>query len=91
MEYGSGDITFINYRALPGDANSDLLVDVTDFNIWNVNKFTSGTDRTTGDFNGDGVTDVSDFNLWNINKFTAAVASRPVPEPAAPRWTQQYR
>ncbi len=67
---------------LPGDANLDGIVDVSDFNIWNQNKFVShdptspGTGWSTGDFNGDGVTDVADFNIWNNNKFTSAV--RPV-------------
>ena len=67
---------------LPGDANLDGIVDVSDFNIWNRNKFVSndpdspGMGWSTGDFNGDGVTDVADFNIWNINKFTSAL--RPV-------------
>ena len=62
-----------------GDANLDGVVDVSDFNIWNLNKFTSndpalpGKGWATGDFNCDGVTDVSDFNIWNINKFTSAL------------------
>lgn len=52
-----------------GDANQDGAVDVSDFNIWNENKFQSGT-WGTGDFNCDGVVDVADFNVWNDNKFT---------------------
>ncbi len=40
----SGDVTFINYLALPGDANGDMTVDGQDFVIWNANKFTSGND-----------------------------------------------
>jgi hypothetical protein len=62
----------------PGDANLDTETDVLDFNIWNANKFTSGTEWRTGDFNGDSVTDLSDFNIWNANKFTSA----PDPTPA---------
>ncbi|MEM7312662.1 MAG: N-acetylmuramoyl-L-alanine amidase, partial [Planctomycetota bacterium] len=60
-----------------GDANLDFTVDISDFNLWNANKFTSGTTWCQGDFNGDGVTDISDFNLWNSNKFTTANTSPP--------------
>ncbi len=57
---------------LPGDANLSGVVDVSDFNIWNNNKFTANTAWCSGDFNADGVVDVSDFNIWNINKFTSS-------------------
>ena len=70
---------------LPGDANLDGVVDVSDFNLWNGSKFTNTAAWCSGDFNTDGVVDVSDFNLWNGNKFTAA-DSRPaaaVPEPGS--------
>lgn len=66
-----------HYLAIPGDANGDGLVDASDFNIWNSNKFASGTNWNSGDFNGDGITDASDFNVWNSNKFTSALT---VPE-----------
>ena len=70
----------------PGDANLDGVTDLSDFNIWNANKFTSDADWTTGDFDGDGTTDLSDFNIWNAHKFTvaqggAAPAPTEVPEP----------
>ena len=82
VEYGEADVIVANYRALPGDANGDLVVDISDFNLWNANKFTIGTDWTTGDFNGDGLTDISDFNVWNTNKFTSVIGNlRAVPEP----------
>jgi hypothetical protein len=71
-----------------GDANLDGRTDVSDFNIWNANKFTNSTGWCTGDFNGDGQTDVSDFNLWNSNKFTSAAASSAVPA-AVPEPTGQ--
>ena len=58
------------YGTQPGDANLDYLVDISDFNIWNSNKFAGNNDFTTADFNLDGVTDISDFNLWNSRKFT---------------------
>ncbi len=72
---------------LPGDANRDGVVDASDFNIWNVNKFTSGTDWGRGDFSGDGVTDVSDFTLWNANKFTSLpLEPLSVPESLGSGW-----
>lgn len=58
---------------LPGDANLDGTVDGPDFNIWNANKFTTGSGWCGGDFSADGVTDGSDFNIWNANKFTSAL------------------
>ena len=69
---------------LPGDANLDGVVDVSDFNTWNANKFTSVAAWCSGDFSADGVVDVSDFNTWNSNKFTSSdSAAAAVPEPAA--------
>ena len=82
LDYASTELNWFNYQALEGDANGDGVVDTSDFNIWNINKFTSGTDWTTGDFNGDGVTDVSDFGIWNANKFTSVdFSASVVPEP----------
>ncbi len=63
-----------------GDINLDGVVDISDFNLWNANKFTSGG-WAHGDGNCDGVVDISDFNIWNANKFQAA-DSVVVPEPA---------
>ena len=57
---------------LHGDANLDGAVDVQDFNVWNANKFTTGTGWCSADFNADGVVDVLDFNSWNANKFQSA-------------------
>ena len=54
---------------LLGDANLDGRVDVSDFNLWNSNKFNTTSDWTAADLNADGLVDVSDFNLWNSNKF----------------------
>ncbi|MEM7312197.1 MAG: hypothetical protein AAF497_03500 [Planctomycetota bacterium] len=65
---------------LLGDANLDGNVDVSDFNIWNSNKFQPNASWCNGDFNADGNVDVSDFNLWNTNKFQSA-SSAAVPEP----------
>ncbi len=68
---------------LVGDANLDGVVDVSDFNQWNSNKFGMTAQWTRGDFNADGFTDVSDFNLWNANKFKSSAGMRPVPEPGS--------
>ena len=68
---------------LPGDANLDGSVDVSDFNLWNAHKFTSTAAWCRGDFNADGVTDVSDFNVWNVYKFSSSDHVSAVPEPGA--------
>ena len=51
------------------------VVDATDFNVWNENKFTNASSWCRGDFNADGVIDVSDFNAWNNNKFQSSVGT----------------
>lgn len=65
---------------LPGDANLSGTVDISDFNIWNANKFTNTPAWCRGDFNASGSVDTSDFNIWNANKFTASDVNA-VPEP----------
>ena len=57
---------------LLGDANLDGSVDVSDFNLWNGNKFTGQALWSAGDFSADGSVDVSDFNVWNGNKFQSS-------------------
>ena len=64
---------------LLGDANLDGVVDVSDFNIWNSNKFTNQAIWCSGNFSADNAIDVSDFNIWNSNKFQSSAES--VPEP----------
>ena len=68
---------------LVADANLDGVVDVSDFNTWNSNKFTMTAAWCRGDFNADGVVDVSDFNSWNSNKFSSSSDAAAVPEPGA--------
>ncbi len=63
-----------------GDANLDGFVDISDFNTWNSNKFSSVAEWCSGDFNGDGSVDASDFNIWNAHKFQSGAAV--VPEPS---------
>ncbi len=71
---------------LVGDANLDGVVDASDFNRWNSNKFTEVAAWSAGDFNADGFVDASDFNLWNGNKFTSA--NRDSSSPVFPLATQ---
>ena len=71
---GSGKVYLL------GDANLDGVVDVSDFNRWNENKFTAVAAWSSGDFNADGLVDVSDFNLWNSNKFLASAAIAGLPD-----------
>ena len=69
-----------------GDATLDGVVDTSDFNAWNANKFASTTDIPgwcQGNFSLDNAVDVSDFNIWNANKFTSADGITMVPEPSA--------
>ncbi len=68
---------------LIGDMNLDSVVDASDFNIWNGNKFTNEAAWCAGDVNADGAVDGSDFNLWNGTKFTSADNTSVVPEPNA--------
>ena len=67
---------------LDGDANLDGVVDGSDFNVWNSNKFTATPGWCSGDFSADGFVDGSDFNIWNSNKFTSSDISQ-VPEPSS--------
>lgn len=67
---------------LSGDANLDGVVDTSDFNLWNGNKFTNAPEWCSGDFNFDGSVDTSDFNFWNGNKFTSSDHVSTVPEPS---------
>ncbi len=68
---------------ISGDANLDGVVDASDFNIWNANKFTQNPAWCSGDFNHDGFVDGSDFNVWNSRKFTSVFTAVAVPEPSA--------
>ncbi len=56
-----------------GDMNLDGVVDVSDFGIFNSNKFTANSAWCSGDITADGIVDVSDFNVWNDHKFQSSV------------------
>jgi hypothetical protein len=49
--------------ALPGDADENDKVDLTDFGILKVN-FGRGNSREEGDFNADGKVDLTDFGIF---------------------------
>ena len=55
-----------------GDINLDGFVDVSDFNIWNKNKFSENAAWCLGDVTADGFIDVLDFNQWNLTKFSTS-------------------
>src|SRR5690349_20568561 len=64
--------------SLPGDANADGKVDLTDFTILatNVNA-TSGKTLAQGDFDGNGAVDLTDFTMLAAN-FNRSVQPDPV-------------
>ncbi len=73
---------------LLGDATLDGFVDISDFNLWNSNKFSMSAAWCRGDFDASGSVDVSDFNSWNANKFRSSFTFN-VPPPTDT--TEQYR
>ena len=77
-------LTVTGAITLPGDATLDGVVDGSDFNRWNSNKFTTGATWEHGDFNCDGSVDGSDFNAWNANKFSSLDLAT-IPEPSSGR------
>ena len=81
LVYAENDVLISLGRSIPGDANRDGFVDVSDFNLWNDSRFTSDSAWGNGDFNGDGYIDTADFNIWNENKFTSTDLTA-VPEPS---------
>ncbi len=69
---------------LPGDANLDGYVDVSDFNVRNSHRLSQTPAWCSGDFNADGFVDASDFNVWNSHRLTSSGgAPAAVPEPEA--------
>ena len=85
------ELVFRILNTFLGDANLDRQVDVSDFNLWNANKFQAGVGWAEGDFTGDGVADVSDFNLWNANKFQSFPSATQVRDATFFRWSEQGR
>ena len=72
VDYDRNDVRVTNLFALEGDANGDIDIDITDFNIL-ASKFddtgaNSATNSwTTADFDSDGDVDITDFNFLAAN------------------------
>jgi len=60
-----GDLTF-GFTLLPGDANSNNVIDIDDLNAVR-NNFGSGTTWQEGDFDGDNDVDIDELNLVRNN------------------------
>lgn len=86
ISYNATNVTLDGFQALPGDANGDLKIDITDFNILSSN-FSPGDNSKTwtgGDFDGDGDVDITDFNSLSSNFAPSGYglsSSLAVPEP----------
>ena len=78
-----------NLFALEGDADGDIDIDITDFNILASNFDDTGAnsatnDWTTADFDADGDIDITDFNFLAANfADTGYKATHAVPEPSS--------
>lgn len=76
------------FAVVPGDYNSDGLVDAVDYNVWRdtLGQIGSGLDA---DGDGNGVVDIADFEIWKTNYIVQAgnassFSSRSaVPEPGS--------
>jgi hypothetical protein len=76
---GDNWIANLHGTFLPGDANFDGRVDLSDFGLLKAH-FGSGRYRNQGDFDGDGQVNLSDFGLLKANFGKGGAAA--VPEPA---------
>jgi hypothetical protein len=72
----------LDLRRVPGDANDDGRVDLTDFGILKAN-FGAGSLVTQGDFDGSLSVDLTDFGILKANFGRDALPATPVPEPSA--------
>ena len=91
VNYDGSDVSLTNLFALEGDADGDIDIDITDFNILASNFDATGANSATNDwtkanFNGDAFVDITDFNFLAANfadtGYGAAVSGQ-VPEPAS--------
>ena len=72
VNYDGNDVSLTNLFALEGDADGDIDIDITDFNILASNFDDTGAnsatnDWTTADFDADGDIDITDFNFLAAN------------------------
>jgi hypothetical protein len=70
---------------LPGDANLDGSVNISDLSTLLTNYDKTGANWTTGDFAGTGTVDISDLSvvLTNYDTSSSAASIRAVPEPSS--------
>ena len=91
VNYDGNNVSVTNLFALEGDADCDIDIDITDFNILASNFDDTGANSetnswTTADFDADGDIDITDFNFLATNFADtgyAEPASGQVPEPAS--------
>jgi hypothetical protein len=81
------DFASVTTNFLPGDFNSDGLVDALDFTVWRNALGSNVTPWRGADGNGDGTVDAADYLIWKANfghdpATTAASPGVPIPEPA---------
>jgi len=81
----------ITKTAIPGDANLNGVVNITDFGTWQTNNGMAGFWQNA-DFNGTGAVNITDFGIWQTNNGMSAtppgggaagLASAGVPEPTS--------
>ena len=91
VNYDANNVSVTNLFALEGDADGDIDIDITDFNILASNFDDTGAnsainDWTTADLDADGDVDITDFNFLAANFADTGyggVSGGQVPEPAA--------
>lgn len=70
---------------IPGDYNSDGLVDAADYTVWRDTLGATGVTPLSGaDGNGDGEVTIADYSLWksNYDGLASPAAASNIPEPA---------
>ena len=72
INYDGNNVSLTNLFALEGDADGDIDIDITDFNILASNFDDTGANAetnnwTTADFDADGDIDITDFNFLAAN------------------------
>ena len=90
IDYDGNNVRLTNLFALEGDADGDIDIDITDFNILASHFDDTGAnsatnDWTTADFDADGDIDITDFNFLAANFSDAGyaeVTTGQVPEPS---------
>ena len=89
VNYDGNDVSLTNLFALEGDADGDIDIDITDFNILASNFDDTGANAetnnwTTADFDADGDIDITDFNFLASNFAPDGYGtSNAIPEPSS--------